>query len=402
MKQFLPVPQVPGRSRPATPERGGWGQRLRRILAADPALRHRFDAIRHYAAGIRASEYHLTNACNIRCKGCWFFTYEFQKASRENTDLADLKAFVADEAARGVNTALLIGGEPTLFPDRIAVYREAMERVTISTNGLRRLPRAGFEDVTVAISLFGGGPLDDELRAVRPSGKRFTDLFGTALGHYADDPRAGFVYALSEDGIDHIEDTVRRIHDNGNRVHFNFYSSYDTDDPLRGVRGRELLAEALRVRELYPDTVASHPYTIEVMITGDAHWDSFGYDVCPSISARHPAHHSRTRNGNPVLPQFNTWAADLETVHFCCTSGHCESCRDSQAVFSWLMVSPRHFLESAEQLWTWVHIAESYWSQFYWSPFHPAHRTPGTPGPDPSTAPSTPPAPATTAPREGA
>lgn len=107
------------------------------------------------------------------------------------------------------------------------------------------------------------------------------------------------------------------------------------------------------------------------MITGQSHWAHFGYDVCPSISISHPAHHGRLRNGNPVLPLFNTWAADLETVHFCCTSGHCDSCRDSQAVFSWLMVSPHHFLDDSEQLWTWVQIAESYLSQFIWSPFHP-------------------------------
>ncbi|KPC65339.1 radical SAM protein [Streptomyces chattanoogensis] len=347
---------------------------MRELLAADPELQARFDAVRRFGAGIRSSEYHLTNACNIRCKGCWFFTYEFQKSAKENTSLADLKAFVAAETARGINAALLIGGEPTLFADRIAVYRDAMPYVTISTNGLKPLPRAGFEDITVAVSLFGGGPLDDELRAIRPNGKRFTDLFDTALENYRDDPRAGFIYALSEDGIDYIDDTVRRIRDNGNRVHFNFYSSYDSDDPLYAVRTRELLTEALRVRAAYPETVISHPYSIEVMITGRSHWGEFGYDVCPSVSSANAAHNARIRNGNPVLPMFNTWAADLETVHFCCTSGHCASCRDSQAVFSWLMVSPHRFTESAEQLWTWVQLAESYWSQFSWSPFHPSYQ----------------------------
>ncbi|WP_078970827.1 radical SAM protein [Streptomyces chattanoogensis] len=373
MKQDVTI-TLPSARNGSAPGLTGWGRRLRELLAADPELQARFDAVRRFGAGIRSSEYHLTNACNIRCKGCWFFTYEFQKSAKENTSLADLKAFVAAETARGINAALLIGGEPTLFADRIAVYRDAMPYVTISTNGLKPLPRAGFEDITVAVSLFGGGPLDDELRAIRPNGKRFTDLFDTALENYRDDPRAGFIYALSEDGIDYIDDTVRRIRDNGNRVHFNFYSSYDSDDPLYAVRTRELLTEALRVRAAYPETVISHPYSIEVMITGRSHWGEFGYDVCPSVSSANAAHNARIRNGNPVLPMFNTWAADLETVHFCCTSGHCASCRDSQAVFSWLMVSPHRFTESAEQLWTWVQLAESYWSQFSWSPFHPSYQ----------------------------
>ena len=362
---------------PTTKEAGtaqgltGWSSRLRELLDCDPELRSRFEGVRRYAARIRNSEYHLTNACNIRCKGCWFFTYEFQNQARENRSLADLQRFVAAEAARGINTALLIGGEPTLFLDRIALYRENMPNVSISTNGLRRLPRSGFEDVAIGISLFGGGPLDDELRGIRPGGRHFTGLFETALRNYSGDERAGFVYALSEDGIEYIEPTVRRIHENGNRVFFNFYSKYHTDDALRSERAPELLDEALRVKSAYPETVLSHPYIIKVMITGQSHWAKFGYDVCPAISISHTAHHERLRNANPVLPLFNAWAADLETVHFCCTSGHCESCRDSQAVFSWLMVSPHHFLDDAEQLRTWVQIAESYLAQFIWSPFHP-------------------------------
>ena len=69
-------------------------------------------------------------------------------------------------------------------------------------------------------------------------------------------------------------------------------------------------------------------------------------------------------NGNPVLPGFAAYAADAKTLNFCCTSGHCESCRDSQAVYSWLLVSLPHFLDSKERLRTWVDVAEGYWRQF--------------------------------------
>lgn len=348
--------------------------RLRRFLRDDPALAERFNAIRSFASGIRPSEYHLTNACNIRCRGCWFFEHGFDKANTENRDLGRLARFVDAERERGVNTALLIGGEPTLFPDRVAVFKERMKHVTISTNGLRRFPRQGFEDLTVAITLFGGGPLDDELRAIKPNGQRFEGLLDTALANYRGDPRAGFVFAITERGREYIEPTVRRIAENGNRVSFNFYSCYGSDDPLRVEEEKRLLDEALRTRQRHPETVASHPYYLEVMITGRSHFGAFGYDVCPSISVDHAAHAQRLRNRNPTLPRFNTWGADLETVQFCCTSGHCESCRDSQAVFSWLMVSPHRFLDSLDGLRTWVEIAESYWGQFYWSPFHPARR----------------------------
>lgn len=347
-------------------------ERLSAITEPDPGLARRVQRVLRFSSRVRVSEYHVTNACNIRCEGCWFFAYGHDRETRESRSLSDLAAFLDRERReRKVNSALVIGGEPTLVPDRLAVFREKMRYLTISTNGLRRLPRKGFEDVAIGITLFGGGTLDDDLRGIRPDGRRITGLFQTALDNYRDDPRVGFVYAITEDGIDHIEPTVERIRENGNRVTLNFYSKYGTGDPA-GMRDQAALLDmALRVKEAHPDTVMSHPHYIRAMITGESHGERFGYDVCPSLSADHPAHQDRRNNGNPTLPFFNTWAADLETIKFCCTSGKCEGCRDSQAVQSWLLVSIDRFLGSTTDLETWVGIAESYWSQFVWSPFHP-------------------------------
>jgi hypothetical protein len=174
--------------------------------------------LRAFGRRIRVAEYHLTNACNLRCQGCWFFAYDFDAKTREANAPASWRAFASEQAARGTTAALLIGGEPTLFPERIAAFVETMEFVTVSSNGLRALPRAGFENVAVALTLFGGGTADDELRAIRPSGRRFSGLFETALAHYRDDPRAHFIYALAPAGADLVEDTVKRIRDNGNRA----------------------------------------------------------------------------------------------------------------------------------------------------------------------------------------
>src|SRR5438552_13487900 len=240
-----------------------------RLAGGDEALLQRFRAVRSFSRSVRASEYHITNACNLRCRGCWFFTFEFDRETKDQTDLARLRVFIERERARHINAALLIGGEPTLVPDRVMAFVEGMEYVTISTNGLRPLPRDGFERVSVAITLFGGGPLDDELRAIRPNGGTFTGLFDTALGHYRHDPRAMFVYAITSRGVEHIEPTVRRIRDNGNRVTFNYYSEYHTDDPLRGADEQRLLDEALRVGDAYPVAVLSHPYYLRALLRGE-------------------------------------------------------------------------------------------------------------------------------------
>jgi len=99
----------------------------------------------------------------------------------------------------------------------------------------------------------------------------------------------------------------------------------------------------------------------------ESHWGRFSYDVCPSFSVDHPDNAKRLVNGNPYLPRFNAWAADCSTVNFCCTSGHCEDCRDSQAVLSWLIVNFDRFRDSGARLRTWIEISESYWKQFCWA-----------------------------------
>jgi MoaA/NifB/PqqE/SkfB family radical SAM enzyme len=346
-------------------------QRIAELLEGDSDLANRLLRLRQFARTVRTAEYHITNACNIRCKGCWFFEYDFDHKVRERTSLADWRAFAEEQRRLGVTAALIIGGEPSLFLDRIALFVDCMPYVSVSSNGLRQFPLAGFEKVTIAISVFGGGTLDDSIRGVRPNGSRFDGLFTEALKNYRNDERAIFIFALAADGMRFIEETVERIADNGNRVTFNYYSSYGTPTPLcSSTQESRLLDEALRVREKHPDAVVCHPYYIRTLISGKTDWGQFGYEVCPSISVSNPVHRDRIANGNPVLPGFNSYAADAEGLNFCCTSGHCDGCRDSQAVYSWLLVSLSKFLGSKESLRTWVEIAESYWRQFVWSPYH--------------------------------
>ncbi|MCP9943750.1 radical SAM protein [Streptomyces somaliensis] len=351
-------------------------ERTAALLAERPDLADRLHRLRRLGRTVRSCEVHLTNTCNIRCKGCWYFEGGFDSAVRELSDLGRIRAFARGLRDEGVNQATLIGGEPTLVLRRVEAFVEELPYITVSTNGLRPMPVQGFEHIAIAVSVFGGGPLDDDLRAIRVNGSKFTGLFDTALSHYRNDPRVLFIFALSEAGLPHLEPTVRKIADNGNIVTFNFYSEHGSDHPIRIENERRVLEEALRVKELYPGTVVSHPYFIRALVTGTSHWGArFGYDVCPSLSVDHPDHEERVANGNPVIPGFAAWGADYETLQFCCTSGDCGGCRDSQAVYSWLVVSANRFLDSAERLEEWLDIAESYWRQWHWSPFHAAGAT---------------------------
>ncbi|MFJ8016300.1 hypothetical protein [Streptomyces sp. NPDC096339] len=136
------------------------------------------------------------------------------------------------------------------------------------------------------------------------------------------------------------------------------HSEYGGEHPLKEPEGRRLPNEALRVQQLFPDTVVNDPYYTEALITGRSHGQSFGCDVCPGISVDHKAHENRIANGNPMLAGFNAWGADLETVQFCCTSGHCGDCRDSQAVHSWLLMGMHEFLDGPDTLRTRLGVSE--------------------------------------------
>ena len=103
---------------------------------------------------IRSSIYDVTNKCNLRCKGCFFFSSNEHQAAAEETDLSRWEAFVENEKERGVNLAILIGGEPTLYLDRVAVFYDRLPTFC-ATNGLIKVPRDRFPDMMVGISLWG-------------------------------------------------------------------------------------------------------------------------------------------------------------------------------------------------------------------------------------------------------
>ena len=103
---------------------------------------------------IRSSIYDVTNRCNLRCKGCFFFSSDEHKAAPEETDIRKWEAFVDREKARGVNLAILIGGEPTLYLDRVEAFYKRLPTYC-ATNGLIKVPRDRFPDMMVGISLWG-------------------------------------------------------------------------------------------------------------------------------------------------------------------------------------------------------------------------------------------------------
>ena len=128
---------------------------------------------------IRSSIYDVTNRCNLRCRGCFFFSSNEHQAASEETDVEKWRRFVQREKERGVNLAILIGGEPTLYLDRIEAFYEKLPAYC-ATNGLIKIPRNRFPDMMVGISLWG----DEEDEKIL----RGKDTFAVSSKNYAGDP----------------------------------------------------------------------------------------------------------------------------------------------------------------------------------------------------------------------
>ena len=310
----------------------------------------RYNAISHL--NIRSSIYDMTNKCNLRCKGCFFFSSDEHKLEEEK-DLGKWEVFVEKEKERGVNLAILIGGEPTLYLDRIEAFYKRIPTYC-ATNGLIKVPRDRFPDMMVGISLWGDEHEEEVLR-----GK---NTFGISLKNYRGDPYTYYLYTITpkQVGTGTIERIIKKIQDAGLKVHLQLFSN---DEDVEGfVWTPEILA---RVRDemddmldRYSDTVISSKYYHKIMTTGKMLDRTWGWMECPSVTEPMDMRDPQPKR----LIRFIRWGADLTTTHRCCTSAtrECSTCKDGAAHMSWVMVNKRAHMRSPEDFQHWVEVYEMF------------------------------------------
>ncbi|MCP4755303.1 MAG: radical SAM protein, partial [Proteobacteria bacterium] len=224
---------------------------------------------------IRSSIYDVTNKCNLRCKGCFFFSSDEHKAAEEEKDLGKWEAFIDKEMGRGVNLAILIGGEPTLYLDRVEAFYKRLPTFC-ATNGLIKVPRDRFPDMMVGISLWGDEEDEKLLR-----GK---DTFSISSKNYEGDPYTYYLYTITPKQIGKTERNIRKIGDAGLKVHMQLLSNDEgvdgfswTEEELRDVR-----EEMDAMLDAYPDVVISSKYYHKIITTGEMLGRKFGWMECPS------------------------------------------------------------------------------------------------------------------------
>lgn len=223
-------------------------------IIADPQIRERFEKVRQYFF-LRESTYDMSNRCNIRCEGCYYFTGEKQFAA-ENKDPAAWRNLLTAEKERGITFVVLAGAEPSLVPELCQACYDIIPLGAIASNGLNPIPKE--IDYRIHISAWGN---DQTSKTIRKA----PDMLARQIANYKDDPRAVWVYTFSPVNIDEAREVTEVLADNGQQITFNMFSSpvgYDghlrhTPDTL--ARTRAMMAGLLAD---YPDTVLFSHYNI--------------------------------------------------------------------------------------------------------------------------------------------
>jgi len=324
----------------------------------DPQWYERYKRISRL--NIRSSIYDVTNRCNLRCKGCFFFSSDEDKAAPEERSIEKWEVFIDREKERGVNLAILIGGEPTLCLDRVAAFYERLPTFC-ATNGLIKVPRDRFPDMMVGISLWGDEADEKVLR-----GK---DTFLISSKNYAGDPYTYYLYTITPKQIGKTERIVRKIRDAGLKVHMQLLSN---DEGVDGFFWQPEELEAIRwemddMLDKYTDTVVSCKYYHQIITTGEMLGRKFGWTECPSVTKPLDDRQPQPKR----LIEFIRWASDLNTMHRCCTSEtrDCLTCKDGAAHMSWIMVNKRDHMRSTEDFQNWIEVYEMFAKLYQFIPW---------------------------------
>lgn len=309
---------------------------------------------------IRSSIYDVTNRCNLRCKGCFFFSSGEDMAASEENDIHKWEEFIDKEKERGVNLAILIGGEPTLCLDRVEAFYKRLPTFC-ATNGIIKVPRDRFPDMMVGISLWGDSEDEKILR-----GK---DVFAISSKNYEGDPHTYYLYTITPKQIGKTEKIIKKIKDTGLKVHMQLLSNDEGVDGFswKPEELKDICFEMDDMLDKYPDTVISSKYYHKIITTGQMLGRPFGWNECPSVTEP-----LDKRNPKPKhLIHFIRWASDLKTMHRCCTSEtrDCSTCKDGAAHMSWVMVNKRAHMESAESLQNWIEVYEMFAKLYQFIPW---------------------------------
>ncbi len=183
-------------------------------LLTYPDVKARWEKVRKYFF-LRESTYDMSNRCNIRCDGCYYFEGDKQFAV-ENLSPEDWRKLMQAEKARGITYVVLAGAEPSLVPELLEVCYSEMPLGSIATNGFKKIP----ESVGYKIHISAWGNDETSLKT-----RKAKNLLKKQIENYQNDPRAVFVYTYTRENINEVSEVAADLVAHGCKLTFNVFSS---------------------------------------------------------------------------------------------------------------------------------------------------------------------------------
>lgn len=307
---------------------------IRQHLISAPDLRKTYEVAKHIIHLFsRPGFYEISDRCNLKCEGCYYFDPEVFQGESSNRDAFDnnWNALLKQEVARGVTMPYFLGAEPALEKKRLLEASRHFTRANVGTNGTIFIdPEIPFR---ISISAWAADEADD-------ARFRGGSVFRKALKLYQGDPRTIVLYTLNRCNIHQTKEMVHLCQEHGLPVTFSLWSPtlslksrlarftgndkaffristpessllFSDDDLLRT---RETLDELI---EDYPDTVIySHAYNRWATTPGPLYNINPDTGVAENCSSR-------------IIGNLKYYDMDLQSREVkCCTPAiDCQECR---------------------------------------------------------------------------
>ncbi len=314
-------------------------------ILANPELNARWLKVKEYFF-LRESTYDMTNRCNLKCEGCYYYEGAKQHSKDERSP-EKWRDLLQAEKERGITFVVLAGAEPGLVPELCRTCYEVIPLGCIATNGMRPFP----EDIgyKIHISVWGDDEESTRFRG-RPCLKQ-------QLKSFKGDDRAVFVYTFTKRNIGQVDTEVKRIADAGGKVTFNMFSppvGYTGELSLDTAAFHRTHDKMLQMLDEYPETVLFSRYSAEVHTDPER-------SLHQRFSCSYPRCNEDTRFG--LGRSFRQYRSDLtwdRSVACCVPDTDCDSCRHYAAGSAIVTARMNRHVDSSESFRKWLDYVDIY------------------------------------------
>jgi hypothetical protein len=191
-------------------------QRLHALVQANSDFSARYEEAKRVVRVFRKPAfYEITQRCNLKCEGCYYFEGGITNHVPEEASLRAWEDFFAAEAQRKITMAYFVGAEPALHQERLIAAAPYFPHGNIGTNGTIRIDPA--IPYRIGVSVWAGNDSTDrELRGGA--------AFRKAFRNYAGDRRVIVLYTLSPWNLSEARTVAQMCRDHGLPLTFNMYS----------------------------------------------------------------------------------------------------------------------------------------------------------------------------------